>query len=62
MKNEKILELKTTLTSKINKVSDIITEAKSKSNYGKATLYTGRKEAYEEILDLLNNRLTSYTR
>ena len=62
MSKEKLLEFAAWINAKLSRVNDTIIDAKNKHNYGKATQYAGKRDAYKEILDRVNQEISQITK
>ena len=62
MKKERLLEFSAWLNAKLTKINDTINEAKNDHNYGRATQYAGMRDAYKEVLELVNREISSLSR
>ena len=62
MKKERLLEFAAWINAKLTKINDTIIEAKNSDNYGKATQYAGMRDAYNEVLDMVNREISSLSK
>lgn len=62
MKKERLLEFAAWINAKLAKINETIIEAKNAHNYGKATQYAGMRDAYAEILEMVNREISSISK
>ncbi len=62
MKKERLLEFAAWINSKLAKINDTILESKNNHNYGKATQFAGMRDAYQEILDMVNREISALSK
>ena len=62
MKKERLLEYAAWINAKLTKINDTIAEATKNHNYGKATQYAGMRDAYNEVLEMVNREISTLSR
>ena len=62
MKKERLLEFAAWINAKLAKINELILEAKNNHNYGRATEYAGMRDAYLEVLELVNREISTVSK
>ncbi len=58
MKKERLIEYAAWINAKLKKINDTIAQATKEHNYGKATQFSGMRDAYSEVLELVNREIS----